>query len=154
MHTYRHILLPVDGTDTSERAARRGIELARDLRARVTIVTVTTPWATQFSRELAAVIPDVIVPEGEYERRARVAATVLLERLADVAQTAGIPCKTIHVRHRRPSAAILDAAKAQACDLIVMGSQAAGSLTAAVLGSETLAVLTHGNTPVIIYPQG
>src|SRR5689334_23951083 len=142
MHTYRHILLPVDGTDTSERAARRGIELARDLRARVTIVTVTTPWATQFSRELAAVIPDVIVPEGEYERRARVAATVLLERLADVAQTAGIPCKTIHVRHRRPSAAILDAAKAQACDLIVMGSQTAGSLAAVVLGSETLAVLT------------
>jgi len=154
MHTYRHILLPVDGTDTSERAARRGIELARDLRARVTIVTVTTPWATQFSRELAAVIPDVIVPEGEYERRARVAATVLLERLADVAQTAGIPCKTIHVRHRRPSAAILDAAKAQACDLIVMGSQTAGSLAAVVLGSETLAVLTHGTTPVIVYRQG
>jgi nucleotide-binding universal stress UspA family protein len=154
MHTYRHILLPVDGTDTSERAARRGIELARDLRARVTIVTVTTPWATQFSRELAAVIPDVIVPEGEYERRARVAATVLLERLADVAQTAGVPCKTIHVRHRRPSAAILDAAKAQACDLIVMGSQTAGSLAAVVLGSETLAVLTHGDTPVIVYPHG
>jgi len=77
-----------------------------------------------------------------------------LERLADVAQTAGIPCKTIHVRHRRPSAAILDAAKAQACDLIVMGSQTAGSLAAVVLGSETLAVLTHGDTPVIVYPHG
>jgi nucleotide-binding universal stress UspA family protein len=153
MHTYRHILLPVDGTDTSERAARRGIELARGLGAKVTVVTVTTPWATQFSRELAAVVPDVIVPESEYERKATAAATALLERLAEVAQAAGVACNTIHVRHRRPSAAILDAVKAQACDLIVMGSQAAGSLAGALLGSETLAVLTHGGTPVIVYPQ-
>lgn len=154
MHTYRHVLLPVDGTDTSERAARRGIELARDLQAKVTIVTVTTPWATQFSRELAAVVPDVIVPESEYERKARAAATVLLERLAEVAQAAGVPCKTMHVRHRRPSVAILDAVRTQACDLIIMGSQSAGGLAAAVLGSETLAVLTHGTTPVIVYPHG
>lgn len=151
---YRHILLPIDGTDASERAARRGIELARSLEARITVVTVTTPWAAQFSRELAAVVPDVIVPESEYERKAQAAATMMLERLAGAAKAASVPCKTMHLRHRRPSVAILGAASAQACDLVVMGSQASGGLTGALLGSETLAVLTHGTTPVIVYRQG
>src|SRR6187200_2710326 len=94
-HMYDHILLPVDGTDASEHAARRGIELAHALKAKITVVTVTTPWAAQFSRELAAVVPDVVVPEGEYERKAQVVATMMLERLAGVAKAAGVPCKTM-----------------------------------------------------------
>ena len=73
---------------------------------------------------------------------------MMLERIAGAAKTADVPCKTMHLRHRRPSVAILGAASAQACDLVVMGSQASGGLTGALLGSETLAVLTHGTTPV------
>ena len=150
---YAHILLPVDGTEPSERAARRGIELARALNARVTAVTVTTPWATQFSRELAAVVPDVVVPESEYERKADAAAETLLERIGDAATAADVPCKTMHLRHRNPSLAIIGAASGEGCDLIVMGSQASGGITGALLGSETLAVLTHGKTPVLVHRQ-
>jgi nucleotide-binding universal stress UspA family protein len=150
---YAHILLPVDGTGPSERAARRGIELARTLKARVTAVTVTTPWAAQFSRELAAVVPDVIVPESEYERKAHAAAEMALARIGDAATAADVPCKTMHLRHRNPSLAIIGAASAEGCDLIVMGSQASGGITGALLGSETLAVLTHGKTPVLVYRQ-
>jgi nucleotide-binding universal stress UspA family protein len=150
---YGHILLPVDGTEPSERAARRGIELARALKAMVTVVTVTTPWATQFSRELAVVVPDVIVPEREYERKAHAAAETVLARMSDAARAAGVPCKTLHLRHRDPSQAITDAASAERCDLIVMGSHAASGITGALLGSETLEVLTHGKTPVLVYRE-
>jgi nucleotide-binding universal stress UspA family protein len=150
---YAHILLPVDGTQSSERAARHGIELAEALKARVTVVTVTTPWAAQFSRELAVLVPDVVVPESEYEGKAKAAAELLLERIGDVAEAADVPCKTMHVRHRDPSLAILGAASGERCDLIVMGSQASGGLTGALLGSETLEVLTHGKTPVLVYRQ-
>ena len=150
---YSHILLPIDGTEPSERAARRGIELAKALKAKVTVVTVTTPWATQFSRELAVVIPDVVAPEREYERKAHAAAEAVLGRISVVAATADVPCKAIHVRHREPSLAILGAASREGCDLIVMGSQASGGITGALLGSETLEVLTHGKTPVLVYRQ-
>jgi nucleotide-binding universal stress UspA family protein len=34
-----------------------------------------------------------------------------------------------------------------------MGSQASGGITGALLGSETLEVLTHGKTPVLVYRQ-
>jgi len=148
---YAHILLPVDGTDQSELAARRGIDLARALKARVTVVTVTTPWDAQFSRELAVLVPDVVVPESEYERKAQAVAELLLERVGDAAEATGVPCKTMHVRHRDPSLAILGAASAEGCDLIVMGSQASSGLTGALLGSETLGVITHGKTPVLVY---
>jgi nucleotide-binding universal stress UspA family protein len=152
-HMYGHILLPVDGTERSERAARRGIELARALGAKVTVLTVTTPWATQFSRELAVVVPDVIVPESEYERKARAAAEAVLERISEAAGVADVPCKTMHLRHRDPFLAIMGAASAEQCDLIVMGSHAAGGITGALLGSETLKVLTHGKTPVLVYRE-
>jgi nucleotide-binding universal stress UspA family protein len=150
---YGHILLPVDGTQSSERAARRGIELAWALKARVTVVTVTTPWATQFSRELAVLVPDVIVPESEYERKAHAAAEAVLERMSDAAAAADVPCKTVHIRHRDPSLAITRVASAEQCDLIVVGSHAASGITGAMLGSETLEVLTHGRTPVLVYRQ-
>ena len=123
------------------------------LKARVTVVTVTTPWATQFSRELAVVVPDVVVPESEYERKAQAAAELLLERIGDAAEAADVPCKTMHLRHRDPSLAIMGAASGEGCDLIVMGSQASGGITGALLGSETLEVLTHGKTPVLVYRQ-
>jgi len=41
---YKHILIPTDGSELSEMALREGIALAKALGARVTVVTVTTPF--------------------------------------------------------------------------------------------------------------
>jgi nucleotide-binding universal stress UspA family protein len=46
---YKSILLPIDGSELSLRAARQGIALAKALGARVTAIMVTTPWAIQFA---------------------------------------------------------------------------------------------------------
>jgi hypothetical protein len=82
---YTHILLPVDGSETSFGAARHGIALARALHAKVTVIIVTTPWTTQFARELAVVVPEAIVPETEYELKAKAAAGAILRSVADCA---------------------------------------------------------------------
>ena len=66
---YSNILLPTDGSQLSLRAARHGIELAKALNARVATIMVTTPWATQFAREPAVVVPGVVVPQTEYDLR-------------------------------------------------------------------------------------
>jgi len=148
---YRHILLPVDGSEPSYRAARRGIDLARALGARVTVLTVTTPWETQFARELAVLVPDIVVPERDYEQKAQAAARTVLDRVADAAQAAGVPCKLLHLRHRDPSLAIIETADREACDLIVMGSHAPPGITGALIGSETARVLTGSKAPVVVY---
>ncbi len=149
---YRHILLPVDGSAPSERAAQRGIELARALSAKVTVVTVTTPWAARFARELAVVVPDVIVDEQDYEGKAQAAAQRVLDRMGDAARAAGVPCTVLHLSRREPWLAIVEAARDQGCDLIVMGSRAPAGM-GALWGSETARVIAGSAVPVLVYRQ-
>jgi nucleotide-binding universal stress UspA family protein len=147
---YKNILVPIDGSELSLRAARHGIELAKALGATITAIMVTTPWATQFARELAVVVPGVLVPQNEYELRTETAAASYLGIAADDARRAGIAVQALHVRHRDPYVAILDAARTQGCDLIVMASHRRRGLSELLLGSETLKVLTHSEIPVLV----
>jgi nucleotide-binding universal stress UspA family protein len=56
----------------------------------------------------------------------------------------------VRVEHERPYQAIIDTAKERGCDVIVMGSHGRRGLSAIVLGSETVKVLTHTTIPVIV----
>jgi nucleotide-binding universal stress UspA family protein len=63
----------------------------------------------------------------------------------------GVPCDTLTVWHEHVYQAIIDTAAAKACDLISMASHGRRGLTAMVLGSETLKVLTHSKLPVLVH---
>ena len=147
---YKSILLPIDGSELSLRAARHGIALARALGATVTALVVTTPWAILFAREVAVVVPDVVVPEREYDLKTETAARNSLSIIVEAAKCAGVPCHAIHERHADPYAAIIDTAASQACDLVVMGSHGRRGLTNLLLGSETTKVVTHCKIPVLV----
>ena len=66
-----------------------------------------------------------------------------LGAVAQAAKTAGVACETVHVEHEHPYQAIIDTAKSKGCDLIVMASHGRRGVSAIVLGSETVKVLTH-----------
>jgi nucleotide-binding universal stress UspA family protein len=151
MNMYKSILLPIDGSQLSLRAAQHGIALAKALNARVAAIMVTTPWAIQFAREPAVVVPGVVVPQTEYDLRTEQAACNCLRVVTDEARSAGVASKALHVRHRDPYVAILDAARKESCDLIVMASHGRRGLTELLLGSETVKVLTHSKIPVLVY---
>jgi nucleotide-binding universal stress UspA family protein len=150
---FTNILLPVDGSEASLRAARHGIELASSLKARVTIVTVTVPWAAYFARELAVVVPDIIVPKMEYDSKREAVAACILQNVAADARCAGLAVKALHRSHQNPYQAIVEAAAQERCDLIVMGSYCDSDMTGALLGSETMKVLAHTDIPVLVYRQ-
>ncbi len=147
---FANILLAVDGSTPSLRAARHGIALANRLGSRVTIVTVTTPWAILFAREPAVVVPAAIVPENEYELRTKAAAAAILNSVADDAQYAGVEYKTVHCRHRDAYQAIIDAAAGERCDLIVIGSHGRRGIAGMLLGSEATKVVSHSTLPVLV----
>ena len=68
------------------------------------------------------------------------------------AQAAGVTCETDFVRFTiSPIAPFIDAALALGCDLIVMASHGRRGLSALLLGSETVKVLTHSTIPVLVY---
>jgi nucleotide-binding universal stress UspA family protein len=74
-----------------------------------------------------------------------------VEQVKMAAQAAGVPCETIREVHDQPYRAIIDAALALGCDLIVMASHGRRGISALLLGSETAKVLTHSTIPVLVY---
>ncbi len=148
---YKHILLPIDGSKLADRAARHGIELARALNAATTVVTVTVPWEAHFSREVAVVVPDVIIPRNEYDRKVEAAARHIMRCVTDVAKAASVASKAVHLSHTHPYLAIIDMAATEGCDLIVMASHGRRGFSGFLLGSETVKLLTHSKIPVLVY---
>jgi len=56
----------------------------------------------------------------------------------------------VHSDNALPWQAILETAKAKACDLIVMASHGRSGFSAAFLGSETQKVLSQATVPVLV----
>ncbi len=142
---YTHVLIPTDGSELSKKAVQHGVALAKTIKAQVTVVTVSAPFHV-FSVEPAMVTD---TPEAYKERIATVAAKYLGE-VKDAAATAGVNCETVHVEHEHPYQAIVETAKKRGCDLIVMASHGRRGVSAIVLGSETVKVLTHSAIPVLV----
>ena len=93
----------------------------------------------------------VPVDLGDYEEQSRVLSEKAIEQVKMAAQAAGVSCETIREVHDQPYRAIIDAALALGCDLIVMASHGRRWISALLLGSETAKVLTHSTIPVLVY---
>ena len=88
---------------------------------------------------------------AQYQARMQEHAEKTLSAVADAAQGAGVACEMIHVEHEHPYQAIIDTAESKGCDLIVMASHGRHGISAIVLGSETVKVLTHCKIPVLVH---
>jgi nucleotide-binding universal stress UspA family protein len=56
---YHHILIPTDGSPLSTVAVEHGMDLARDADAKVTVLTVVSPFHV-FSADASQLIPHLI----------------------------------------------------------------------------------------------
>jgi nucleotide-binding universal stress UspA family protein len=143
---FKHILIPTDGSDLSRKAVLYGVQLAKESGAKVTALTVAEPYPVA---AMDAVL--VTAGEDEYEEQSRLACEKALEQVKMAADAAGVPCETIREVHDQPYRAIIDAGHALSCDLIVMASHGRRGISALLLGSETVKVLTHSTIPVLVY---
>jgi len=142
---FKNILIASDGSDLAERAASRGVELAKLLKAKVTAVTVTEPWTAVVTGEAA-----LGFPFEEYEKRSAENAARILARVVELAKKVDIPCTSAHVKEQFPAEGIIAAAKDHGCDLIVMASHGRRGLAKLFLGSEATKVLALSSVPVLI----
>jgi nucleotide-binding universal stress UspA family protein len=142
---YRHILLPTDGSELSKAAMKHGIELAKAIGAKVTALVVSTP--------LISLVVDPGRVSGALEQYKELVATQTakyLDNIKDNAREAGVDCATLCIEHDKPYEAIVNTAKNNGCDLVVMASHGLRGVSA-ILGSETLKVLTHSSVPILVY---
>jgi len=143
---HRHILIPSDGSELSQKAIDYGMALAKSVNAKVTVMTVSTPFYT------LAVEPGMITDTPEqYGKRMATLAAKYLNVAKEAALAAGVSCDTMHVEHDHPYLAIIETASQKSCDLIVMASHGRRGISAIVLGSETVKVLTHSTIPVLVF---
>ena len=88
---------------------------------------------------------------AQYQAGMQQRAEKILGAVAHLAQAAGVACETVHVEHEHPYQAIIDTAGSRDCDLIVMASHGRRGISAIVLGSETVKVLTHSKIPILVH---
>lgn len=145
---YKHILIPTDGSELSQKAVEHGILLARALKAKVTSITVLSlSQIFDLDPALFKELPE----EYGYQKQMEVFANKCLDQVKTVALAQGVSCNVMYVEHEHPHQAIIETATNEHCDLIVMASHGRHGLSAIVLGSVAVKVLTHSTIPVLIY---
>ncbi len=134
----RRILLATDLSRASERATDQAIALARELGATLLVVSVIDSEVTTVRRGL--------VERMDQRRAAREAAA---QALVLRGRQAGIAVSFL-VWEGTPGPAIVEAAAAEAADLVVVGSHGRGRVGRFVLGSVSDHVVRHAPCPVLI----
>ena len=142
---YKHLLIATDGSELSKLALQEGVALAKALGAHVTAITVTPPFHI-FTSDPAMVADTA----DEYRTRMAAQADRYLDVAKHIAAAAGVACDLVHLEHQHPYQAIIDTAQDRGCDVIEMASHGRSGMSAVLLGSETLKVLTHSAVPVIV----
>lgn len=142
---YRHILIPTDGSPLSDAAVKQGMAFARSVNAKVTGLNVSSPF------HIFALDPMMVSDTPEtYKTDCEAMAEKVLGVVKSEARAAAVPCDVEHVMAEHPYEAIIDTARDKGCDLIFMASHGRRGMSALLLGSETMKVLTHSKTPVLV----
>jgi nucleotide-binding universal stress UspA family protein len=144
---YKHLFVPIDGGELSERAAVASLGLAAALGARITafVAEPLPPLPTESTR------PASYQHATEAHReRTEAHARHALDRFAAKAAELGVP---FHGEFKRTSAvddAIVETANALGCDLVVMVTHGRGAIGELLYGSHTKTVLSRSKLPVLV----
>jgi nucleotide-binding universal stress UspA family protein len=112
---FKNILVPTDGSDLAATAVEQAVLFAKEIGAKITAVTITEPF------HAVSVKPSQLeYTPLEYKKHAETHAAKVLGTVSAAAMSAGVACDTLHVEHEQVYQAIIDAASARRCDLIVM----------------------------------
>ena len=141
---YKRILFPTDGSDITAKALTQALGMARLTGAELCVLAVKEPFPYSAISEMQPV-----PPQEFFDAQERVAAA-RVKTVADAAAAAGVKTSGHTVEALHPWEAILEHAKNQACDLVVMASHGRRGVSALLLGSETQKVLTHSTLPVLV----
>jgi len=142
---YQHVLVPVDGSQTSDLALREAIKLIGAGKAELRIVHVVEAVMPLLDVELLNV--------EELRRAVRDAGQKILARAEAVAREAGVTVKTTLIEARagaRIANVIADEAREWPADLIVIGTHGRRGVDHLLLGSVAEGVIRSAPAPVLL----
>lgn len=141
---YKHILVPVDGSNTSQVAVGKATELAKAFGSSVTVIYVIDPYP------FTGVGTDFAYGQAEYLSAATAEANAAVKAAKESFASAGVAVDTSVIESHTAWRGIVEAGVSLQADLIVMGSHGRSGLEKLVLGSVAQAVLSHTKLPVLV----
>jgi nucleotide-binding universal stress UspA family protein len=143
---FASIVAGTDGSDTATSAVRYAIDLARELGARLQLVSAYEPVSDQRLRNERVEVPKDL----QWMVNPREDVLALLERAETDARTAGVENVETFARQGDAADAILDVAEEQRSDLIVVGNRGMTGAKRFLLGSVPNKVSHHAPCSVLI----
>jgi nucleotide-binding universal stress UspA family protein len=145
---YERILVATDGSELSEQAVTSAIDLAILMKAELVAVKVVHHYPTGYF-EGSLLLNQMEVTR--LQEQADAEAQRVVDAVKEKAQAKGVEhTKAVVMKSELVSEAIIEAARSYRCDLIVMASHGRRGIKRLLMGSETLHVLTHSHTPVLV----
>ncbi|MBK1616686.1 universal stress protein [Rubrivivax gelatinosus] len=144
---FQHLLVPVDGTELSEKAAQTAIDLAQKLGAAMTaFVAEPMPPLPNMGSSPSVYKRDADAHMSRTEQHAR----QVLARIGERAEAQGVKYQGKFLRTDGVDEAIIAAAVEFDCDLIVMATHGRGVFGELLFGSHTKNVLSRCKLPVLV----
>jgi nucleotide-binding universal stress UspA family protein len=137
---FHDILVAIDDSETAKRALGEATDLARELNAKLTIISVSPPIPSFAYR--AGVDTDALQAEAEAESEGIV-------RDAAKGLSDDLPVTTL-VKQGHPGEEIVKQVEAGGHDLVVMGSRGLGRISSNIFGSVGGYVHYHARVPMLI----
>lgn len=144
---FKHLLVPVDGSELSQRAMTSSLELAKSLGAKVTgfVVEPDLPMSTISTN------PTVFTDQVRaHEARSEAHANAVLTKFEALAQEAGVAFAPEHTSAGQVDRAIVDAAERVGADLILMVTHGRGAFGELLFGSHTKHVMSLTKVAVLV----
>lgn len=135
----KRIVIATDGSDGAWAAVEEGVELAAEVGAEVTFVTVRP--------RISALLGDQLYQHRLTEQLAQ--ARAALEPAEDEARRMGVDYES-DILEGDPVACIAQAARGWGADLVVVGSRGYGAVASAMIGSVSRGLLNRSPVPLMI----
>jgi nucleotide-binding universal stress UspA family protein len=144
IHMYRKILVPVDGSATSESALREAIRLAAAIKAPLRLLHIVSsfPLLTELSLVNFRSVHSALTQSGN---------TLLDKAVADAGASHVVAERALReLHHGTVGGLIVEEASSGDCDLIVMGTHGRRGLRRLTTGSDAERVLRESPVPVLL----
>ncbi|EXA63586.1 universal stress protein [Acinetobacter variabilis] len=142
--SFEHILVPVDGSETSYAAVDKAVEIAKAFNSKVTVVQVLALDPYIAAEYITAAQTNDLV------ERARTAILKTLDEAKAKFAAAGINAETQLLEGQVIYSEIVKAAESLNTDLIVIGSHGRTGFKKLFLGSVAQSILGQANVPVMV----
>jgi nucleotide-binding universal stress UspA family protein len=143
---FKHLLVPVDGSDVSKKSLKKVAELAKADGAAVTLVYVSDSLPPMVYSDSTL---GYGITQKDHQKACDAYAKDVFKKAA-AALGISIKAKILHISNSNLSEGILDGAKKSKADVIVMASHKLTGIKGVLLGSETHEVIVHSKLPVLV----